>query len=187
MHFIKYGCSWPLQSPFKSWDEVWIVKNRWCLYKWLKWFALILIICFTSTFISIISFHLVTEHSGSNSTTYSLCGGEVPSNVKTIKYPESGKYKYRLDCTWTISRPGKTINAVVPKLDVETDDACKYDYLRIGSGAKLCGDVIPIEIFIGHERLSISFISDYSMTEYGFTINITSTGKQGNSMNSSRM
>ena len=147
-------------------------------------FALILIIYFTSPLISTISSPLAIAHSGPNNE--SLCGGEVPSNVTIIKYPESGVYKNDLHCTWTISRPGETITAVVTKLDIEREATCYYDFLQIGSGPKLCKDT-PTEKFTGHERLSILFKSDGFTGGRGFTLNITSKEKQGKFLNSSRM
>ena len=112
------------------------------------------------------------------STIYSLCGGEVPSTVKTIKYPESGEYLDNLHCTWTISRPGETINATVTKLDIEPGHGCKWDNLQIGSGAKMCRDM-PDKKFIGHGKLSISFKSDGSNGYSGFTIKVTSAKEEG--------
>ncbi|KAF4527383.1 hypothetical protein B566_EDAN015953, partial [Ephemera danica] len=108
------------------------------------------------------------------------CGGRITSPTGTIhspNYPNS--YVMNMECYWKIvvSR-GSLIQLIIVDLDLEHEQACKYDYIEIREGSTedsplvgtYCGSDQPTPYTsIGNELL-IVFHTDATVTTRGFKL-----------------
>merc|ERR1712183_311013 len=99
----------------------------------------------------------------------STCGGNV--NGAGIKYPSSGRYGNRKDCTWTIRR-SRSFTIRFISLDIERHSQCKYDWVKV-NGRKYCGTSLPKDFF--STSTTIQFHSDGSVSRTGFKVQVVPT------------
>ena len=97
------------------------------------------------------------------------------SDIATPNYPLP--YPINTICKWVISVPGKgRVTLGFDTFELESDFACRYDYLLIRDGKAInspvigtfCGVNKPPTITSTSSSLSIEFHSDSSATRSGF-------------------
>ena len=63
------------------------------------------------------------------------CGRSLVNSTGYIESPDSdndGQYDHSVDCRWTIvGAENDTIELKMLKFDLEQDDMCSYDYLKV--------------------------------------------------------
>lgn len=103
---------------------------------------------------------------GSWTTT---CGGSV--GEVGINYPAHGLYSNNLNCQWTITKT-PPYKLIIEKFDLELSPGCKFDYLQIDDGTKMCGSRVPSAITVEKSPLAVTFRSDRSGSRGGFMMRI---------------
>ena len=101
----------------------------------------------------------------------SECGGDLEVTSAGINYPDSGTYRKYLNCVWTVNRTGEFLLRFA-RFDVEKSRACRYDWLQVDDGKKICGKTLPKDIIIKKSSVRIKFHSDGYNYNKGFKINV---------------
>ncbi|XP_071104945.1 cubilin-like [Haliotis cracherodii] len=99
-------------------------------------------------------------------TTLTDSKGEITSPG----YP--GNYINNLNCTYVIVGDGQTESIIIDlvELDLETTTDCRYDWLVIDDGPKLCYPTSFHKTYVFRNRFVIKFGTDGSNTRRGFKI-----------------
>ena len=102
-----------------------------------------------------------------------ICGGDVAGNE--IVFALKGlNYRRNMNCVWTINRTYSYI-LKFDSFELEEDKSkCRYDYLRVGNGLRMCGKEIPKKIFVDatHGPLQLFFTSNNYSNFNGFSLTI---------------
>ena len=102
---------------------------------------------------------------------------EFEGTISSPNYPS--KYRNSKSCTWKLTGPvGEKLKLDSFTYDIEKEDACKYDSLRIYDGkstsynriAQLCGNKTYHSLTSSSNTLYIEFITDRSGVYGGFEI-----------------
>ncbi|KAL8573023.1 hypothetical protein ACOMHN_010453 [Nucella lapillus] len=102
-----------------------------------------------------------------------LVAGHSTQYLQSPNYPNN--YNNSLNCTWTISSSsGHRVWVNITDINLESHNSCYYDYVRIADGGSIfgtfCGSEIPSPIMSTGSRLTITFVTDASITQPGFRI-----------------
>ena len=108
----------------------------------------------------------VSSSAPSSGIWTTTCGGEVLNDG--IVYPAEGKYESNKDCTWTIRRSGPFLIRF-QRFDLESHSTCRYDWVRVDDGTKMCGSTIPSEVrsTTANHSMVVEFHSDSGVTKHG--------------------
>ena len=107
--------------------------------------------------------------------SFSLSSTE--GEILSPNYPNY--YEKNKDCFWRISTTqGKNIELNVVDMDVEFEESCKYDYIKILDGGELnsniletlCGMSFPKTIVSTGNQILVNFHSDDQQSRRGFKI-----------------
>ncbi|RZF39688.1 hypothetical protein LSTR_LSTR013176 [Laodelphax striatellus] len=116
------------------------------------------------------------------------CGmGPTAVDSGEIRYPISASHTYEgnLHCEWTLYARNDTqvLNISFTKFDLEESTLCKSDYIQIYDGIapygqvvgrnRFCGKTAPAPFQSVHNRVTITFHSDKSVSGDGFAFNYT--------------
>ena len=127
------------------------------------------------------------------SSTYTLCGGHIPSHTTTIKYPKTGSMRSAVTCKWKISRPGETFKLILSELNLTEhtfSHTCTEDFLQIegqGGGFPYCGRSREPHEFQEYGSATITLKTnrqndlDPRLPDTGFVLKIVDTTGQGES------
>jgi len=122
------------------------------------------------------------------------CGGRFVESSGTLSspnYPEN--YGNRHDCTWQIVVPeGEIVYVEFQSFDVENDEYCEYDNVKLYDGeldhgdmyngthessliiARLCGSTVPDQVYASSGNvMSVHFYSDGTVTGAGWLLSWT--------------
>jgi cubilin len=114
------------------------------------------------------------------------CGGIISDERELIKPPmetdSSGFYQSNAKCQWLVFAPvGFVIQINVLNFELEQDNQCKYDFVKIfnnrSGGSEVigpyCGTNIPKIITTTGNLATIQFQSDGSTAKDGFTLSFS--------------
>ncbi|XP_030748736.1 cubilin-like [Sitophilus oryzae] len=102
------------------------------------------------------------------------CGGILTEDRGVLKTPNYPKpYPPSITCNWIISVPaGNSITLAIYTLDVERDDSCSFDYLKVFDGRDETGNLITtlcrikdsstIRVDGNSNEMLVSFVADYN-------------------------
>ncbi|KAK6490308.1 cubilin [Huso huso] len=106
------------------------------------------------------------------------CGG-VLSGTGTIRTPyHPNAYPHDKTCAWVISQPaGQVVTLNFLSFDIESHGSCAFDYVELRDGTtasspligKYCGTQIPAPAQSTQRSMYIRFVTDSSVTNFGFT------------------
>ncbi|MGH0144022.1 UNVERIFIED_CONTAM: hypothetical protein FKN15_047101, partial [Acipenser sinensis] len=106
------------------------------------------------------------------------CGG-VLSGTGTIRTPyHPNAYPHDKTCAWVITQPaGQVVTLNFLSFDIESHGSCAFDYVELRDGAtasspligKYCGTQIPAPAQSTQRSMYIRFVTDSSVTNFGFT------------------
>ncbi|XP_060536860.1 cubilin [Cylas formicarius] len=112
------------------------------------------------------------------------CGGILTDPVGEIKSPNYPRgYPPNIECKWIIKvAPGNSIEITFIEIDVEKDDVCDYDFIKIYNGedenynliSQFCHQLKPITLTTTGNTAFVHFIADYSYQGKGFIANYSS-------------
>ena len=113
------------------------------------------------------------------------CGGQLIATdtnqyISSPNFPQN--YPTLIACRWEITAPRKDLRISLNFLsfDLESDDQCRYDFLRVTRGSTnpplgICGK--PSKVPTVHsdgDKMIIEFQSDYAVGRSGFNASFTS-------------
>ncbi|KAK6188512.1 hypothetical protein SNE40_004673 [Patella caerulea] len=105
------------------------------------------------------------------------CNETIEAEYGTITSPNyPDQYPLDTECTYNVTvPPGKWILLSFTDVKLEDYPGCRYDHVYISYvNEKICGAEIPDPILIQSNQLILTFISDYSQVNQGFSVNFTS-------------
>ncbi|KAK7483332.1 hypothetical protein BaRGS_00025392, partial [Batillaria attramentaria] len=112
------------------------------------------------------------------------CGGNFTSQVGILRSPDHPtNYSHNLNCVYVISRPeGERITLTFDEFDLQEDDECTFDHLKITDGptenspliGKFCGSTVKDIVRTFGNSMWIQLKTDGSESGKGFSATFTS-------------
>ena len=103
---------------------------------------------------------------------------DYEQEIRSPNYPRN--YHDREVCTWKLKAPqGRHIELRFLDFDLEKDNTCRYDWLKVHNGGsrsstlirgKLCGSIVPSKIVSYGNQLFLEFHADGDGSYTGFKI-----------------
>ncbi|KAL7862619.1 hypothetical protein SRHO_G00116030 [Serrasalmus rhombeus] len=121
---------------------------------------------------------------GTAGSQCSVGDGVLPGSGVIIRNPAHPGLNYSNNevCSWSVSVPeGKSILLEFLEFDLENDSLCYSDHLTVFADesmplGRFCGSVLPPPLLIHSSTSMIQFVSDFSITGSGFSIQFRAVG-----------